>query len=238
MVAKSYQSLRILTDPYIIKNRKYVKVLTNAGTEKQVRWYDEEEYRKMYATNAAPERKQTQTQKEVLGFGDGYITIFKGDTYPLKDWFKENGARYTKFWGWSFGTFAAVPDEIPLGLTALQLDWDLVGNPDGTLKPETVIQAAVDDLVYDDSPSEYVGEIGDKLELELFIRQTISLDGYYGPSTMHIMEDADENVFVWTTTAKTLTEGARYKVKGTVKDHRVYKHVKQTILTRCRTEAL
>lgn len=179
-----------------------------------------------------------KTQKEALGFKDGYITIFKGDTYPLKDWFKENGAKYTKFWGWSFGEAAAMPEELPLSVTPIRLDWEVVGNEDGRLKPDAVVQAAVEDLLYDDSPSEYQGEIGDKLDLVLMVKQAIQLNGYYGPSTMHIFEDEDENVYVWVTTAKTLPENTWYNVRGTVKDHRTYKHTKQTVLTRCRTSEL
>ena len=181
--------------------------------------------------------KTKKTQKEVLGFGDGFVTIFKGETYPLKDWFKEHGAKYTKMWGWSFGTHAALPDELPPGVTPLRLDWETVGNEDGSLKPDSVIQAAIDDMVYDESPSEYQGEIGDKIEMELCVKKTVQFDGYYGTSTMHIMEDEDENVYVWTTATKTLPEGW-YKVKGTIKDHKTYKHVKQTVLTRCKAEPL
>lgn len=175
-----------------------------------------------------------KTQKEALGFDNGYITIFKGDTYPLKDWFKENGAKYTKMWGWSFAGSAAMPDELPLSVTPIRLDWDIVGEENGQLKPDAIVQAAVEDLLYDDTPSEYVGEIGDKVEFPMIVKQAIQLNGYYGPSTMHIFEDEDENVFVWVTTTKTLPENTWYIVKGTVKDHRTYKHTKQTVLTRCK----
>lgn len=235
MVAKSYQNLQRTCEPYESKGRMYVKVLTAAGKEKQVRWYTESEYAKLYGVSAP---KVKQTEKEALGFGDGYITIFKGDTYALKDWFKEQGAKYTKFWGWSFGTFAAMPEDIPAGVDPIRLDWEVVGNEDGSLKGESQVKAAVEDLIYDESNSEYVGEIGEKIELDLYIQKAIQFDGYYGTSTMHIMEDDSENIFVWTTTAKVLQDGCWYHVKGTIKDHKTYRHVKQTILTRCRVEQL
>jgi len=239
MVAKSYQNLEVLTEPYIVKNRKYVKVRTATGTEKQVRWYEDYEYKKLYPEDFKAPRENVKTQKEVLGFDqDGFITIFKGDTYPLKDWFKENGARYTKFWGWSFGSFAAMPSELPEGVTPLQLQWDAVGNEDGSLKVDSQVQAAVEELLCDDSVSTFIGNIGDKVEIELFIKKVIPLDGYYGVSMMHIMEDENENVFVWTTTARTLNVNTWYKVKGSIKDHRIYNHIKQTILTRCKAEEI
>lgn len=48
-VAKSYQSLEILCEPYVLdKGRQYVKVRTKNGENKQVRWYTDAEYAKMY----------------------------------------------------------------------------------------------------------------------------------------------------------------------------------------------
>lgn len=183
--------------------------------------------------------KEKKTQKEALGFSkDGYITIFKGNTYEVKDWFKENGAKYTKMWGWSFGSHAAMPSELPEGIEPVQLTWEAVGNEDGSLKVDSEVQAAVENLIYDESPSEFQGEIGDKVELDLYIRKAIQFDGYYGSSTMHIMEDENENIYVWTTAAKTLQEESWYHVKGSIKNHKIYRHVKQTILTRCRVELL
>ena len=48
MVAKSYQNLQRICEPYESKGRMYVKVLTAAGREKEVRWYTEREYMKIY----------------------------------------------------------------------------------------------------------------------------------------------------------------------------------------------
>ena len=50
---------------------------------------------------------------------------------------------------------------------------------------------------------------------------------------MHIMEDADQNVYVSTTAAKSWSEGTVHQIRGTVKDHKTYKNTKQTVLTRC-----
>ena len=233
MVAKSYQKFEVITEPYEVRGKMYVKVAA-AGSEKQVRWYSEYEYRKMYPGEVKKEKPKTQ--REALGFDkEGFITIFKGDTYPLKDWFKEHGAKYTKFWGWSF---AGLAPEVPAGVDPIRLEWQVVGNEDGSLKVDSEVKAAIEELIYDESPSEYVGEIGDKIEVDLYVKQAFQFNGYYGTSTMHIMEDEDGNVFVWTTASKTLSTETWYHVKGTIKDHKTYRHTKQTILTRCRTEIL
>lgn len=175
-----------------------------------------------------------KSQREQLGFGEaGYIMICKGDTYAYKDWLKEQGACYRKWWGWAFASSIPLP-ELPNGITAVRLDWDKVGDPDGmNLFPEEKIKLVVDSLIYEPSPSAFIGNIGDRLELTLTVQRVIDLDGYYGPSHMHVMADEDGNVFVWTTASKKWETGNTYHIRGTVKEHRVFRNVHQTCLTRC-----
>ena len=94
MVAKTYQSLEVVGDVYTAKGRAYVQVRTKNGALKQVRWYTEKEYAKMYPDEVKTASKDGdphfKTQKEVLGFDKGYITIFKGNTYEDKEYFKMN----------------------------------------------------------------------------------------------------------------------------------------------------
>mgnify|MGYP007130714223 CR=1 FL=1 len=97
MVAKSYQELEIVGDVFVSSGRQYVNVKLKSGKLKTVRWYSDFEYAKMYPTaEKVSEIKHTKTQKEVLGFTEGYITIFKGETYPHKEWFREHGCHYGK----------------------------------------------------------------------------------------------------------------------------------------------
>ena len=50
---------------------------------------------------------------------------------------------------------------------------------------------------------------------------------------MHIMTGTDSNEYVWVTASKSWAPGAVKTIRGTIKNHRVYKGVKQNILTRC-----
>lgn len=233
-VAKSFQSFEMLTEPYIVSGKQYVKVRNpKTGTERQVRWYSVSEFEKLY-----PEMVQSQDtfhniQKEALGFTKGYITIFKGDTHAHIDWFRASIARYARWWGWYIISTEEVPNDLPDGLEPIQLPWDIVGNEDGKLKPESVIQKAVDALIYDEGTSEFVGEIGERIELTLTVTRAIEIENSYGHHMMHIMKDDCGNVYVWTTAAKSWPEGAVKNVRGTIKDHRIYKNTKQTVLTRC-----
>ena len=105
---------------------------------------------------------------------------------------------------------------------------------DGILKPETELKGIIDTLLYDESDSVYVGEVGERLELSLKIEKAIPVNSVYGKTIMHIMHDDCGNEFIWTTAAKSLTPGNEYLMRGTVKTHNKYKGVQQTVLTRCK----
>ena len=220
-VAPSFQNLEQLSEPFEENGKEYILVKTKSGTTRKVRWYEEP-------------MKKIRPVKEVLGFTKGYITIFKGDTYSLLDWFRESTARYHNFWGWYFISDEELP-EIPAGVTPIQLKWEDVAFADeDQLRPESQIKEYIDSLMYDPSPSKWQGEVGDRLEKVLTVTKVIPIEGYYGNSTMHIFSDPEENVYVWTTAAKTLEVGKTYVIRGTIKQLSVYKNQKQTILTRCK----
>lgn len=236
MVAKSYQELEIVGDIFVSSGRQYVNVKLKSGKLKTVRWYSDSEYRKMYPEVVAVDRSADpyyKPQKEVLGFTKGYITIFKGDTYSEIDWFRASIARYTRWWGWYIISTEEVPADLPESITPIQLPWELVGQEDGNLKPEHLVKEAVESIIYDESESEYVGSIGERLELYLTVEKVIELDNNFGRSSMHIMRDDCGNSYVWTTASKTWSVGSEHHIKGTVKDHRKYRNQCQTILTRC-----
>lgn len=239
MVAKTYQNLPTVGDVYTQNGRKYIQVRTTNGTLKKVRWYNEKEYARMYPDEVNTASKENdpyfKTQKEILGFNKGYITIFRGNTFEDKEYFKLSSARYTRLWGWYFVSDEPIPDDIPEDVEAITLPWELVGNEDGSLKTESVVIAAVESLIYEPDESEYQGEVGDKIEVIVTVEKAIPIDGYYGPSTLYSMKDENKNVYIWiTTSVKThLEEKCSYKIKGIVKEHKQYKAQKQTILTRC-----
>lgn len=233
-VAKSYQDLPKVGEVFFSSGKSYINVRLKNGNIKTVRTYTEKEFARMYPEEkvpaASPDRK---TQKDILGFEKGYITIFKGDTYANLEWFKRSIARYCKFWGWYIVSTDELPEDMPTTVTPIQLAWELVGREDGNLLPEGQVAAAIETLLYEPTPSEFQGVIGERLEKVLTVRKNICLQGAFGVSTMHIFEDADQNVYVWTTASKSWPEGSEHRVRGTVKDHRIYKNCKQTVLTRC-----
>ena len=235
-IAKSYKDLEIVGEIFVSSGRKYVNVKLKSGKLKTVRVYSDAEYQKMYpAETRSTERKtKLKTQKEIFGFDKGYITIFKGDTYSELDWFRCSNARYANMWGWYVVSTEEVPEDLPKVLTAIQLDWELVGNTDGSLKEDKVIKEAVESIIYEETESEYVGSIGERLELYLTVEKIIELDNAYGYSHMFQFRDDCGNCFIWTTaTQQNFKVDDEIHIRGTVKDHRKYKGDKQTVLNRC-----
>jgi hypothetical protein len=236
MVAKSFQNMTQLCEPYSANGKMYVKVRNEkTGTERQVRWYSESEYAKLY-----PEEKivvavtpKVNPQKEVLGFTKGYITIFKGKIEENLEWFEDSNARYCRWWGWYIISTEDVPADLPQGIETIKLDWANVGNENGLLKTDEQIRNFIENLTYAQTGSEYVGSIGERLELFITVVENRRVEGYHGHSVVHIFQDSQDNQFIWTTSAKDWQEGETKHIKGTVKEYTISKGNKQTVLTRC-----
>ena len=234
MVAKTFQSMTQLGEPFTSNGKQYVKVRNEkTGTVRQVRWYSENEYQKLYPEVKENPSPSLGSQKNLLGFQKGYITIFSGDVESAEDWFRLSNARYCVHWGWYVVSTEEIAENLPSQVKPVALPWELVGNPDGTLKNATDISNAIGSLLNGDHPSQFIGSVGERLELKITVTKNIPLEGQYGTSNFHIMEDANQNVFVWSTNSKDWPVGSEKTIRGTVKEHKVYQGIKQTILTRC-----
>ena len=88
--------------------------------------------------------------------------------------------------------------------------------------------------------SQYYGDVGDKVELKAIYKfsawyETTAYVGF-GTQTNYIHNfKAGDNTLVWKTTKPLgLEKETEITLKGTVKDHNIYKDEKQTVLTRCK----
>lgn len=172
-----------------------------------------------------------------------YVTI--GDTYHIKDQLREAGAKWnTRFYSW---VFTEKPDQYnTVEITAEEcLDFNYEA---GWIEWK---QINYDELIQSKLPkevkviSEYVGQIGDKLELEVtfykeFNYERKSFRGY-GTDLVSIYKFLDDkgNSLVWNTTAYIdVTEGEKYLLKGVISEHSEYKGEKQTVLKRCKVTTI
>ena len=238
--AKSYQNLKIETEPYSMNGRQYVKVRMNNGSLKEVRWYSDAEYANLYQNAVGyPNRTSPywRPQKHTLGFEKGYITIFSNVDEEYADYMRSIGCNLRSWWGWCLHSDKELAGPLPAGVLSHRLNWTDVSDNDETLFSDSnKIAAAVERAIYGDPTSEFVGKIGDKYEDILTVIKAIPVEGQYGLSTIHVFKDDIDNVFSWTTAAKTLTVNKTYYIKGSIKDHKQYRGVNQTVLTRCKVE--
>ena len=223
-------------EPFMENGKMYVHICTGenryTGTlyTKTVRWYSDAEWNKMYG------EPKVVNYRTTLGFGEaGYVTIYYGNTYENLSWFKaEPECRYSRIFGWYTTSKEEVSNALPEGVKTAKLLWNDVCDNNNEFN-ESMATKAVDTIRHPapENAGEFVGEIDERRDFVLTIEKAITLDGFYGPSTMHIMKDANGNTFVWTTASKTLEVGHTYEMRGRIKDHKEYRGVKQTILTRC-----
>ena len=247
-VAKSYQEMNKLTEAYESNGKMYIKIRTPKGTEKEVRAYTETEYKRLYkelpcgldATPSVQIKAPTgPVVKNVLGFQEGYIWIFKGDLGNAEYWFEQTPeCRYHVIFGWYIVSTDSIPFDIPSCIESVQLPWEKVGNTDGTLLPKGIVEAVINELRYGGHPSQFQGEIGSRLTLKLYLRQIETKPGnQYGPQYIYTFEDENSNTFSWTTGVnKTWSIGDEIHCKAGVKSHDTVRGIRQTTLTRLMEE--
>ena len=235
MVAKSYQKMKQLGEPFKDKDKMYVKVITEKGNEKTVRWYSDIEYAKMY-----PDEKKDRTkdpyykpQKYVLGFEKGYITIFRGIKEEHEEWFKQSICNFTRWWGWSVPSTKEVPKDLPSGVEPVKLYWEPMDNGNEWLKDEKEVIKYVQSVLFKKTNSKIQGSVGDRIERTVRVIDRIEQETKWGTSVIHIMKDDKDNFYSWKTSSKNWKINYSTKIRGTIKGSTTYKNSECTELTRC-----
>jgi hypothetical protein len=86
-----------------------------------------------------------------------------------------------------------------------------------------------------ESGGEWVGKIGEKIEIEVEFIKKYYKDTLYGMMKIMTFKDKNGNIFVWFTNSSAsnyFEEDKTYTLTGTIKSHDLYGKMKQTILTR------
>lgn len=87
--------------------------------------------------------------------------------------------------------------------------------------------------------SAHVGEVGDKLEINVTSFTCISSwENMYGVTFLYKFTDAENHTFIWYASKSVDNEDQVIKVKGTIKNHSEFQGIKQTVLTRCKVEVI
>lgn len=183
-----------------------------------------------------PERNQKFYQYN--GFNeDGDTWVVLGNTYSIKDELKEAGAKFYGPLGWHFNHEVEGYDTVKVNISEVTYISEL---GQYYFQEYEEIKKVVDSKKpVIESTSEYVGTIGEKIELDVtYIKhisiETLSYSGY-GTEYLHIytFNDDNGNVLIWKTRSyPEIEEGKRYHIKAMVNHQQEYKGVKQTQLKR------
>lgn len=81
--------------------------------------------------------------------------------------------------------------------------------------------------------SEYVGQVKQRLELNVTCKKIFGYDTEFGYKQVFTFNDENGNELVWkTTSCPEIAEGDELTIKGTIKEHYIYDGVKQTSISR------
>ena len=237
---------------YQCNSEKYIYKWVKAYTEEELEKYlltqkkrkekKEQERKKqeeelLNAIDKTEEKKKKLLEK--LGYDSENPLIWLvggGNTYQIKDFLKSSGCKFCSELGWYNTHTFEVPESY--GLVSINFfdvyDYMLFGNyvkiKDNARE---VAEAALSPLT-PESHSEYLGEIKERLRnIEATITDIRTTEGAYGTITIYTFKN-EENVLVWfSSSCKDIKVGEKILLTGTVKDHKTYKGVKQTYLSRC-----
>lgn len=204
--------------------------LQRAKTKRQAKKTSEFEERK---------KKMTEAYNANLllrhGFNEtcGYKVI--GNTFNIKDQLKADSGRFTKELGW-------VVPEIPENIEpyfgyifrTLLVEELFEYGEDGMCKLVDDFEKFVEVEPY----GEHLGTIGQKLTVEATLVLKIPYHSQFGSGHVYVFETVGGNKVTWSTGSAYLQVDKTYLVTGKVKEHTVYKDVKQTALKNCKVEEI
>lgn len=226
---------------------------------KDFRAYTKEEVDKMEARNAATREKKAEAARAMAeinrknwlkdhGIGEDELFFFPVgcNTYEIKDYLKEKGARYFNGYGWYFGEVPA-DLELPNGGFIFSATFEelFIWTPnskypyikEGALdkfKADVTAQVAIRNK--ETSISQHIGEIGERIrKASAVYKSSRVINGEWGSSFLHTFEICG-NVATWFTQAglpEGLTAGDKVEFSGTVKAHTEYMGTLQTQFSRC-----
>lgn len=228
---------------------------------KWVKAYTPEEFNKYTAQQERAKERKAEAEKariaaldaasdsnkrmilEKLGFDPESSHVYiigGGDTYAIKDELKKLGCRYCPSFNW----YSTKPIELPEGYTTVAIPVDEVYDWFPRTKRLEVNENAKEAAdaarksIAPKSDSEYMGSIKERLRnLNTELINFRPIESAYGTSILYSFK-VDNNIVVWFATGmgvdSSIQIGDKVILTGTVKDHKEYNGVKQTVLNRCK----
>lgn len=221
---------------------------------KEIRLYTEKEYNQKEAAAArAKEKKAAELEEKMKreyaekkatwmeknGFdAEGATYIITGDSYSIKEELKAAGWKFDSVLLWHKADPAGYEDRVKKFYDNELIEYSAWG--EGHFKTgakeyimQKMLPAEVQDLTY-------VGEIGEKLKkVPVTYTRHNSFCGRYGLTNIYEFKDEDMNHLVWFTAKDIDFEiGDILYLDGTIKEHKDYNGIPQTIVTRCKLSSI
>lgn len=198
------------------------------------------DFRKEEKMIAEAEGKRTEWLSN-HGFNkDGNTYVLLGETYSIKDELKAAGWKFDKTLLWHRGEPGQYADRCFKVWHGTVMEFDIFGHQYYTETAGKLVKDKIEEYnaAHNDSKSEWVGEEKERLrDIAATVKGISYFNGMYGWTSVVTFEDEDENIFVWFTSKElSIAIGENVTLTGTVKEHKTYKGVKQTILTRCKID--
>lgn len=164
---------------------------------------------------------------------DSYVTLLQGDTYAVKTWLKEHGAKYNRIYNWYFPHDVEVPEQLPAEVTPVKFETKNLFDEDGKfITDERLLQLIIDSFRYPPSESAWVGKIGETMPLVLQYKNSRSICSQFGVTNVYTFVDANNNVFKsMTTRALPVEEDLWYTMSARIKNHQMYRNERQTMIS-------
>lgn len=222
---------------------KEIRLYTQKEKDAATRSKERAAERKVEEKLAAAEQKKVEWLKRE-GFGEqGTTTIYiAADSYSRKDELKANGWKYSTLIGWHTSFENAHKDDLFPAESLMTLPWeDLVSfNIYGEGFWLSGAKAYVDSIKEAHKPksaSEWIGIEKDKIfDLSVVVKAVRGFMGQFGWTSVITFLHGESELVWFTSTNFNYAAGDQLIISATVKEHKEYKGVKQTVITRVKVK--
>ena len=186
---------------------------------------------------AAAKKKAQWLEKNQFN-AEGLTAVYVGsNSFDVKAELKEAGWKYSPIFGWRTADISAIDIYGEENVAIISVDqvasFNLYGEGCFLSTAANLIQQ-LKDARKPQSKSEWMGEIKEKLiDLPVVIQRITGFGSAFGWTNVITFTHA-ENILIWMTSSDIshYTQGEKYLLSATVKEHTIYKNEKQTKILR------